>query len=342
MKRSIFAAAAVLLISTAAAQALELNCSTPRVALGDEPNDINPVVGVEIKYKADDHAWRVFHQHRNGLVAARNEQYAIEDWSNNRKTQWQGLLNRNRNLVMVGEVRKSADSSTFQYMEWLYDRGKGNALIFQMTAQCTMALPTPTASAPALSKLESADAAKTQERTYDEGKVAALLDKRDPTLQAITGTTPNASASLGTTRGTAATLSQSELDAMRARLASLWNVHPGIEHPEELFVTVRIHLSPDRRLTQPPQVVSTGSSPRYQDAADAAVRAVLQGQPYTMLREETYDQWKSLEIDFDPKSMFREQRDDRAKVPLGTCVTLDGTEFKWSFPNVPWNTLSCS
>ena len=37
----------------------------------------------------------------------------------------------------------------------------------------------------------------------------------------------------------------------------------------------------------------------------AAVRAVLQGQPYTMLRDETYEQWKYMDIDFDPKQMFR-------------------------------------
>jgi outer membrane biosynthesis protein TonB len=143
-----------------------------------------------------------------------------------------------------------------------------------------------------------------QERVFDQTKMQALLDKRDPSRQSITGASLNASASLGSTRGNAATLSQSELDAMRAHLARLWNVQPGVEHPEELFVTVRIHLGPDRRLTAPPQVVSTGSSPRYQAAADAAVRAVLQGQPYTMLREETYDQWKYMDIDFDPKQMF--------------------------------------
>ena len=143
-----------------------------------------------------------------------------------------------------------------------------------------------------------------QERTFDQSKIAALLDKRDPTRQSITGAALNSSASLGTTRGTAATLSQSELDAMRARLASLWNVQPGVEHPEELFVTIRIRLNPDRRLAGPPQIISTGSSPRYQAAAEAAVRAVLQGQPYTMLRDETYDQWKYMDIDFDPKQMF--------------------------------------
>ena len=144
-----------------------------------------------------------------------------------------------------------------------------------------------------------------QERSFDQSKIAALLDKRDPTRQSITGAALNSSASLGAARGNAVTLSQSELDAMRARLASLWNVQPGIEHPEELFVTVRIRLGPDRRLAAPPQVVSSGSSPRYRAAADAALRAVLQGQPYTMLRDETYEQWKYMDIDFDPKTMFR-------------------------------------
>ncbi len=146
MKRSIFAAAAVLLISTAAAQALELSCNAPRVTLGDERDD-NPVVGVEIKYKAEDHAWRIFHRLRNGLVVARAEQYAIQDWTNDRKTQWQGSLNRNRRLMMIGEVRQSANG--VQYHESMYDRGKGGALVMQMTAQCTMPLPTPTVSAPA-------------------------------------------------------------------------------------------------------------------------------------------------------------------------------------------------
>ncbi len=67
-----------------------------------------------------------------------------------------------------------------------------------------------------------------QERVFDQTRIAALLDKRDPTHQSITGATLNASASLGSSRGTAATLSQSELAAMRARLHELWNVPPGI------------------------------------------------------------------------------------------------------------------
>lgn len=145
---------------------------------------------------------------------------------------------------------------------------------------------------------------KPKERVFDATKLAALLDKRDPSRQAATGATLNSQASLGTSRGTAVTLSQSELDAMRARLQQLWNVQAGTERPEELVVEVRIKLTRERKLAAPPEIVSRGSSPRYQAAADAAVRAVLQGQPYNMLRDETYAQWQDIVVTFDPRQMF--------------------------------------
>jgi outer membrane biosynthesis protein TonB len=144
-----------------------------------------------------------------------------------------------------------------------------------------------------------------QERTFDQSKIAALLDKRDPTRQSITGAALNASASLGSTQGHAATLSESEFGALIARLKDLWNVPAGIEHPEQMVVVVEIRLTRDRRLASPPVVISRGTSPTYQVAAEAAVRAVLEGQPFNMLRDETYDAWKVMEITFDPKLMFR-------------------------------------
>jgi colicin import membrane protein len=38
---------------------------------------------------------------------------------------------------------------------------------------------------------------------------------------------------------------------------------------------------------------------------DSAVRAVLTGQPFDMLKPEHYDSWKEIELTFDPKDMFR-------------------------------------
>ena len=126
MKRSLLAAAALLLI-------------------GDEP-DNNPVVNVSVRYDANDRAWRIFHRLRNGLVVSRSEQYAVLDATSERKTQWQGSLNRNRSLYMVGELKRD-DTNGITYMEWMYDRAKGNLLVMQATARCAMAAaPQPEAS----------------------------------------------------------------------------------------------------------------------------------------------------------------------------------------------------
>ena len=37
---------------------------------------------------------------------------------------------------------------------------------------------------------------------------------------------------------------------------------------------------------------------------DSAVRAVFQAQPYGMLSLTTYDQWKEIDINFDPREVF--------------------------------------
>jgi colicin import membrane protein len=144
-----------------------------------------------------------------------------------------------------------------------------------------------------------------QEQKFDANRIAALLDKRDPQRQAATGDALNMAPSLGTSRGNAAQLSQSELDALRARLMQLWNPPVGNENPQELVVRIRIQLTPDGKLAGPPMVLTSGQSVRFQTARDSAIRAVFRGQPYNMLRKETYEQWKDIEVTFDPRDMFR-------------------------------------
>jgi len=38
--------------------------------------------------------------------------------------------------------------------------------------------------------------------------------------------------------------------------------------------------------------------------AESAKRAILSCQPFTMLRADTYQLWKDIEITFDPREMF--------------------------------------
>ena len=139
---------------------------------------------------------------------------------------------------------------------------------------------------------------------FDADKIAALLDKREPQRVAATGSEVNPAPSLGTAMGNASKLSQSEIDALRARLMALWNPPVGIQNPEQLIVRVRIRLGRDGRVSSPPIVLSSGNGTMYNTARDSAIRAIFRGQPFDMLKPEHYETWKDIEVTFDPKDMF--------------------------------------
>jgi len=105
--------------------------------------------------------------------------------------------------------------------------------------------------------------------------------------------------------GKSAQLSMSELDALRQRLAQLWTPPAGAKNPQEIVVQVRMLLKPDGTLAAPPMATNSGSSALFMAARDSAMRAVLRGQPYDMLKPEHYEQWKDIEITFDPRDMLR-------------------------------------
>lgn len=141
---------------------------------------------------------------------------------------------------------------------------------------------------------------------FEPDKIAALLDKRDPRRNAATGTEANATPSLGTAAGAAAQLSQSEIDALRARLMQLWNPPVGMQDASQTQVTIRIRFRKDGTLAVGPHVLTSGSGAQFNAMRDSAVRAVFVGQPYTMLRPEHYEQWKEIDFTFDTRQMFHD------------------------------------
>jgi len=163
--------------------------------------------------------------------------------------------------------------------------------------------------AEALKKEEKKKPPKKQEvkeqPKFDASKIAALLDKRAPQRQASAGQELSNAPSLGTAQGNAKSLSQSEIDALRARLMSLWNPPVGIQNPEDYVIRVRIQLKRDGTVGAPPMVLTSGRGVLFETARDSAIRAVFRGAPYTMLRPENYDLWKDIEVTFDPREMFR-------------------------------------
>jgi colicin import membrane protein len=140
---------------------------------------------------------------------------------------------------------------------------------------------------------------------FDRTKIAALLDKREPQRRAITGSTLSNTPALGTATGAAVTLSQNELDALRARLRDCWNVPVGLAEARDLVVTVRIQFKQDGSLLAEPRLMNSGSHPAFQAASESALRAVRTCAPYTFLPVSKYEAWKDVIVDFDPRDMFR-------------------------------------
>ena len=145
-------------------------------------------------------------------------------------------------------------------------------------------------------------AAKTKQRDFNPDQIAALLDRREPNQQRAAEEVATQGA-LGTRIGNAATLSQSEIDALRAQIQACWNPPVGAENAQDLVVRVRVQFRTDGTLSAEPTLMNRGSSPYFQVAAESAMRAVRRCQPYT-LPAAKYDVWRDVEVTFDPRDMF--------------------------------------
>ena len=139
---------------------------------------------------------------------------------------------------------------------------------------------------------------------FDPDKIAALLDKRDAVREASAGPTLNHTPALGANSGSDARLSQSEIDALRARLRQCWNPPVGASEASKVYVVFRVMFKRDGTIAREPALIEGTASQLGPALGESAKRALLQCQPYTMLRPDHYDLWKDMEIKFDPVEMF--------------------------------------
>jgi colicin import membrane protein len=165
---------------------------------------------------------------------------------------------------------------------------------------------------PKLAKPKQASAPKkpappAKKRDFDTDRIAALLNKIPDAANAPAPVVPSdetPSKVRGQSNGTEATMSVNEIDSLRARIAQCWSVPPGGLGAEQIVVKLRLQLNEDGTLLGYPSVANSGSSPFFQAAADSAVRAVYQCQPYA-LPSEKYALWRDMILNFDPSDMYR-------------------------------------
>jgi hypothetical protein len=149
-------------------------------------------------------------------------------------------------------------------------------------------------------------AAPSSQKQSETDRIAALLNKlpnevEEPQPQETAEETKPVR---GQADGRQMSMSVNEIDALRARIAQCWNPPPGGLGAEEIVVKIRLKLNEDGTLVGYPTVANRGASPFFQAAADSAIRAVFQCQPYE-LPGEKYALWRDMILNFDPSDMYR-------------------------------------
>jgi colicin import membrane protein len=132
---------------------------------------------------------------------------------------------------------------------------------------------------------------KPKERTFDQSKIAALLDKRDPSRQAVAGETLNSNAALGLSKGKAADNSATWGSMFQSQVERCWKKpYGGIEsqNPEAAFT---IRLKRDGTLEGMPVPEGTPATPYLRVYQESALRAIIECQPYN-LPAAFFDEWK--------------------------------------------------
>lgn len=141
----------------------------------------------------------------------------------------------------------------------------------------------------------------------------ALLDKAPPKPAQVAGAkaAPNAlkGPAAGAKEGTDTRLTADKLSMigvlMKQNVTRCYNINAGIQGGVKLIVKAEVKLTQDGRLDGDPKIITSGSGPQFEDAANSAKRALVMCQPYTNLPPDLYvGGWDYMVIPFDPSKMF--------------------------------------
>ena len=102
-------------------------------------------------------------------------------------------------------------------------------------------------------------------------------------------------------------LTATQIDLIRQTIRKCWHFPAGLRNAEDLIVDIRMELDQEGTVKKA-EIVDNGrmnSDPDFRTAAENAYRAVLDPNCNPLpLPKDRYDEWKDLELSFNPKEMF--------------------------------------
>src|SRR3954452_21438207 len=129
------------------------------------------------------------------------------------------------------------------------------------------------------------------ERHFDQTQIAALLDKRDPSRQAVAGDTLNSNAALGTSKGKAADNSATWGAMFKQQVERCWKKPYGGIEAQQTESVFAIRLKRDGTLEGMPVPEGTPATPYLRVYQESALRAIIECQPYN-LPAALFEEWK--------------------------------------------------
>ena len=129
------------------------------------------------------------------------------------------------------------------------------------------------------------------ERPFDQSKIAALLDKRDPSRQAVTGDTLNSNAALGLAHGKSADNSATWGAMFKQQVERCWKKPYGGIEVQQTEAAFAIRLKRDGTLEGMPVPEGTPATPYLRVYQESALRAIIECQPYN-LPAAFFEEWK--------------------------------------------------
>ena len=151
------------------------------------------------------------------------------------------------------------------------------------------------------------------ERLLAEADAAAAAEREGQTASAAEETAPegtaelNVSAESDPSRPKGPPLSQAEIEGLRIAVQKCWIQPTGLSETADLRVVIGVELDPNGTLAGRPTLVepSRVTSPEMQVVLESGTRAIIRcsGDGYNLPRDK-YDQWKYLELEFNPRGLF--------------------------------------
>jgi outer membrane biosynthesis protein TonB len=140
------------------------------------------------------------------------------------------------------------------------------------------------------------------ERVFDQSKIAALLDKREPTRQAVTGDALNSNAALGLAKGKAADNSATWGTMFKEQVLPCWKKPYGGIEEHRVEAEFSIKLKKDGTLEAMP-VAQTSPSDSFQRVfLESGLRAIIECAPYR-LPPAFFEEWKFFNPVFDSRDL---------------------------------------